>query len=97
VTLYCVIQTGVYRHAIVGVYSSELDACARAVKCAREERDKYHSWEVATVEIDTDIDDVTTVREYEWESKPWHKRYDARLGVRGNDRSWRLLPESEES
>lgn len=43
--LFVVIQQGVYRHDM-GVFVQEDEAIAAARKCAREDRDSYHDWEV---------------------------------------------------
>lgn len=44
--LYVVVQSGVYRHAVVGVFPTLPVACSAGVTAARAEKDDYHSFEV---------------------------------------------------
>lgn len=52
--VYLVIQTGVYRHDVVGVMSSLDAAKARAEAAAAMECDSYHDYEVYEVSVDED-------------------------------------------
>jgi hypothetical protein len=51
--VYVVIQSGVYRHGIGGVFSTEQLARAAAIQLLAKEPDKYHSYEIVRCELDT--------------------------------------------
>lgn len=44
--VYVVTKEGVYRHEIMGVYKSKLQAIARADFCRSKEWDFYHTYDV---------------------------------------------------
>ena len=50
--VYVVVQTGVYRHLIAGVYL-ELDMAVNEAKhCLMSECDRYHTYEVVKIAVD---------------------------------------------
>jgi len=57
-TVYLVVQQGVYRHDIRGVYTS-LDAAKVAAKrAAVEDQDSYHDYEVHETTLGEYVEDV---------------------------------------
>lgn len=59
--LYLVIQIGVYRHDIRGIYTSEAAAAAAAKRAATEDRDSYHDYQVHEATLDEYVDDVRPI------------------------------------
>ena len=51
--IYLVIQRGVYRHDVVGAFSTKEFAIAAASDAARAESDHYHCFEILVCVIDT--------------------------------------------
>lgn len=50
--IYVVVKSGVYRHEIVGVYSTLKLACEAAEAAAHAESDDYHGFEVLECTLD---------------------------------------------
>ena len=50
--IYIVVQEGVYRHGIFGVYTERDDAIALAKELAETDNDGYHTYEVIPFELD---------------------------------------------
>ena len=59
--IYLVIQEGVYRHDVRGVYSTLEKATDAAEKAAAEDDDSYHEYVVCETELDTYVEDVDEV------------------------------------
>ncbi len=57
-SVYLVVQVGVYRHDIRGVYTSVEAAVAAAKRAATEDRDSYHDYEVYEATPNEYVDDV---------------------------------------
>ncbi len=57
--VYLVVQQGIYRHDIRGVYTSVEAAVVAAKRAAAEDRDNYHEYEVYQTVLDQYVDDVT--------------------------------------
>jgi len=57
-TVYLVIQQGVYRHDIRGVYTGKDRAIKAAERSAAEDRDDYHAYEVHETDLDQYVEDV---------------------------------------
>jgi hypothetical protein len=57
-TVYLVIQNGVYRHDVRGVYTTKENAENAARRSAAEDRDAYHSYAVFEAELDAYVEDV---------------------------------------
>ena len=60
-TVYLVVQQGVYRHDIRGVYTSVDAAKVAAKRAATEDRDSYHEYEVYEATPDEYVEDVRRV------------------------------------
>ncbi len=56
--VHLVVQEGVYRHDICGVYSSAELAEEAAQRAAREDEDDYHSYEIYETALDQYVNDV---------------------------------------
>lgn len=56
--VWLVIQQGVYRHDIRGVYSTQELAIRAAKKAAREDRDSYHEYIVHEALLDQYVADT---------------------------------------
>ena len=54
--VFVIIQRGVYRHRIVGIYHDEGEAVACADRALGKEPDSYHSMEIIRVPIDQDVE-----------------------------------------
>ncbi len=59
--IYLVVQSGVYRHDIRGVYTSVGAAEAAAKRAAEEDSDSYHDYEVYEATPDVYVEDVRRV------------------------------------
>lgn len=57
-TVYIVVQMGVYRHDIRGVYSTAGRAESAAKRAAREDSDSYHEYEVWETVLDDYVCDA---------------------------------------
>ncbi len=80
-TIYIVIQEGIYRHDVKGIFTSLEQAKSRAVECGEDQEDDgYHTYCVCPAEIDTPIDDVKTMAEYEGKRKHTWKRASTGIG-----------------
>ena len=59
-TKYLVIEVGVYRHRIMGIYDSFADAISRALAVTHEE-DSHHRYDVHRILLNTPVDDVQEI------------------------------------
>ena len=55
--LYAIIEEGVYRHDVGGVFSSLEQAAAEAKVKVLAEKDHYHDWLVLEFKVDQSVDD----------------------------------------
>ena len=53
--VFIVTQQGIYRHAIVGAYVNQQDACDAAVVAIKAEKDNYHHFDVRKFELNAPI------------------------------------------
>ncbi len=58
--VYLVVQQGVYRHDIRGVYTSPDAAVAAAKRAAADDSDSYHDYTVYEATLDEYVEDVLT-------------------------------------
>jgi len=58
--VYLVVQQGVYRHDIRGVYTTAEAATVAARRAAAEDRDDYHDYTVYETTLDQYVEDVDT-------------------------------------
>ena len=61
--IYIVIEEGVYRHDIKGVYLKESDAVNRAIEVIKQRKDGYHRYTVLKCVVGKPIDDAELVIE----------------------------------
>lgn len=59
--IYLVVQQGVYRHDIRGVYTSSDKARKAARRAATEDKDSYHEYDVYEATPDEYVEDVRSV------------------------------------
>jgi hypothetical protein len=84
-TVYLVIQEGIYRHDIRGVFSSLEAARERARQCAAEDCDDYHAYVVSSMRLDEGAEDssepIASYAQKGGRGVKWHD--DATLVERG--------------
>ena len=63
--LYAIVEIGVYRHSIGGIFSTLDRAMEEARTRVFAEEDRYHSWQVVEFELDKPVYDGVTLKEVE--------------------------------
>jgi hypothetical protein len=72
--LYILTYEGVYRHEILGVYSSKDKAFSAAERLILVEDDGYHDIEVGVCRVNTDINDIELVATFKRTEKYMYKK-----------------------
>lgn len=78
--LFVVIQRGVYRHGIVGVFDDLELAISNAKRACKEESDNYHNFEIVALETNSYKEEVVL--------KNVARKGNEVLLFEGNDRWW---------
>lgn len=55
--LYCIVQEGVYRHNIGGVFDTQKKAEKAAISLVNGEADHYHDWLIMGFNLNEAVDD----------------------------------------
>lgn len=63
---YLVIQKGVYRHAVIGLYSDTQSAINAALAAVESEPDHYHDAEVIRLSLDSTDSELLGAAEANW-------------------------------
>ena len=63
-TVYAVVKVGVYRHEIVGIYTSVVDSKARALEALCAEEDSHHTFDILEFPLNNPVEEGKLVRTY---------------------------------
>lgn len=71
--VYVAIESGVYRHNIIGVFSNLDQAEQSAVSAIEQEHDHYHEVEIVEIKVNKDFDTWKDFEEYVPVVYRWNK------------------------